>query len=189
MRKQFLVFFGGCILLFGCSKSSKNEFVPKDEWQKYMVNQIDSLLIINPTVVKNITTRDLVENEVLNLPITREKWMDELGAFLMVDFSTEKEKSKLQHSIDSAGKNSIENYYSNDTNAYLQSFSIHKTNNKIQLLQWQLKKRTFLMDRDVQMSYQPLKGYRIQINENALWNSPKQIEIFAEIQNNNDLRR
>jgi hypothetical protein len=45
------------------------------------------------------------------------------------------------------------------------------------------------MDRDVQMSYQPLKGYRIQINENALWNSPKQIEIFAEIQNNNDLRR
>jgi hypothetical protein len=96
MRKQFLVFFGGCILLFGCSKSSKNEFVPKDEWQKYMVNQIDSLLIINPSVVKNITTRDLVENEVLNLPISREKWMDELGAFLMVDFSTEKEKSKLQ---------------------------------------------------------------------------------------------
>lgn len=189
MRKQIFIYLGGCLLLFGCSKSSKNEFVPKDEWQKYMVGQIDSLLIINPTVNKNVTSKDLVENEVLKSPISKDKWMDELGAFLMVDFINEKEKSKLQHSIDSAGKNSIENYYSNDTNAYLQSFSIHKTNNVIQLLQWQLKKRTFLMDRDVQMSYQPLKGYRIQINENALWNSPKQIEIFAEIQNNNDLRR
>lgn len=176
-------------MLLGCTQSMENEFVPKDEWQSYMVKQIDSLMIQNSSVVKNITSQDQVENEVLNAPISKEKWMDELGAFLMVDFNKEKEKSKLQRSLDSAGKNTIENYYTNDTNAYLQSFSIHKTNNVIQLLQWQLKTRSFLMDRDVQMSYQPLKGYRIQINENALWNSPKQLEIFAEIQNNSDLRR
>jgi len=45
------------------------------------------------------------------------------------------------------------------------------------------------MDRDVEMSYQPKKGYRIQINENSMWKSPRIFEIFAEIENPEYLRR
>jgi hypothetical protein len=36
------------------------------------------------------------------------------------------------------------------------------------------------MDRWVEMAYQPLKGYRIRMKEDAAWSAPRDYEIFAE---------
>jgi len=55
--------------------------------------------------------------------------------------------------------------------------------NKIQLMQWTIKQRSWYMDRDVRVSFQPRQGYGVSVSENAIWSSSVVYEIFAEIGN------
>ncbi len=55
---------------------------------------------------------------------------------------------------------------------------------KIQLIQWTIKQRSWYMDRDVRISFQPRQGYGVSVSENAIWASPNSYEIFAEIGRN-----
>jgi hypothetical protein len=43
------------------------------------------------------------------------------------------------------------------------------------------------MDRDLRISFQPRKGYGIQVKENAIWSSEKSYEIYIEINNSDFL--
>jgi hypothetical protein len=54
---------------------------------------------------------------------------------------------------------------------------------KIDLMQWDIKQRSWYMDRDLRVSFQPRKGYGVRVSENAVWASPRAYEIFAEINN------
>jgi hypothetical protein len=52
------------------------------------------------------------------------------------------------------------------------------------LMQWTIKQRSWYMDRDVRISFQPRQGYGVSVKENAVWASPNSYEIFAEIGRN-----
>jgi len=54
-------------------------------------------------------------------------------------------------------------------------------------MQWTVIQRSWFMDRDLRISFQPRKGYGIQVNEDAIWASEKSYEIYIEINNSDFL--
>jgi len=187
MKKNLIYFVGIVLFAVACNSSEqKNEKLKyTDLWQIYMSNQIDTLTKANPSLIKTINQGD--EVETLNMDSVN--WTNELSGFLNIDFSKESTKNKYSLSTDSSGKISMIGFFANDTNVYIQSFEVTRINGKIDLLQWKTKTRSLLIDRDQVLAYQPGKGFRIQINENSLWASPKNIEIFGDIQNKAFLER
>ena len=188
MINKFLVLSLSVILAVGCSQEAKNEFVPKDEWQKFIYNDINALSNKNLNLNKSIAEKEKVENEKLD-SLKKEDWMNELEMFLSVNTEKELSSGSFDSSHDQSGKFRITNFYNKDSLASLQQFQIMRFENEVQLLSWKLRSRSWMMDRDVEMSYQPKKGYRIQVNENSMWKSPRSFEIFAEIENPEYLRR
>lgn len=174
-------------VIFGCNSnnqdSQKRNYT--DQWQQYISHQIDSLTIANPRLIKTINKGDQVET----LKIDSVDWNNELSGILAIDFSKEKKKVNYSESSDSTANISMKGYFAKDTNAFLQSFEITKVNGKIDLLVWKTKTRSFLIDRDQILAFQPGKGFRINIHENSLWAEPKDIEIFGDIQNKAFLER
>jgi len=187
MKKNLVYLTGIFLFAFSCnSGNQKNEKVKyTDLWQVYMSSQIDTLTKANPSLIKTINQGEEVET----LKMDSVNWANELGGFLNIDFSKESAKNKYAINTDSAGKISMIGFFAKDTNAYIQSFEVTRIDGKIDLLQWKTKTRSFLIDRDQVLAYQPGKGFRIQINENSLWASPKNIEIFGDIQNKAFLER
>ena len=157
----------------------------KDEWQKYMLNEINGLTKDNPNLTKTINLGDEVETRELDSV----NWFNELAGFLAIDFTKEKGRTQYSSSVDSNGRISMTSYYAKDTNALLQSFVITKINGKIDLLTWTTKLRSLMMDREQELAYQPGKGYRINIKENSMWGSPRTIEIFGDIHKKEFLER
>ncbi len=184
------IFFISLILaaFSSCNNDSKAVFVPKGQWQKFIYEDIQQLSKKNLTLNKTIAEGEKVENEKLD-SLDKEGWMTELEMFVSINTSKELASGQFDSSDDQSGKFRITNYYNKDTQSLLQQFQIMKFENNVQILSWKLKSRSWIMDRDVEMSYQPQKGYRIQVNENNMWNSPRNFEIFAEIENPEYLRR
>ena len=58
---------------------------------------------------------------------------------------------------------------------------------KIEIMQWTVIQRSWFMDRDLRISFQPRKGYGIRVIENAIWSSEKSYEIYIEINNSDFL--
>lgn len=149
-----------------------------DKWTAFMKSEIEKLSKSPVAITKDITEGESVERQVITLKSPSE-WDEELKGFLNFQTETELIKSKSSQTIDSNGMYHIARNSASDTNAYLQEFTVWKVKNEVQILTWKYKTRSFLMDRNVEMSYQPMKGYRLQIWENSVWSSPKQMEIFA----------
>jgi hypothetical protein len=187
MKKKLIYLTGIVLIVVACSSSDQKIEKTKytDLWQIYMSNQIDTLTKANPRLIKTINQGDEVET----LKMDSVNWGNELSGFLNIDFSKESTKNKYSLSTDSSGKISMIGFFAKDTNSYIQSFEVTRIDGKIDLLQWKTKTRSFLIDRDQVLAYQPGKGFRIQINENSLWASPKNIEIFGDIQNKAFLER
>ncbi len=170
--------------MIGLSACAKNEQTPasnpdsNDKWATFMKAEVVKLSKMPIVITKDITEGELVERQMDTLN-SQSEWEEELKGFL--NFPTESEliKSKSSQTIDSNGMYFIARNAAADTNAYLQEFTIWKVKNEVQILTWKYKTRSLLMDRNVEMSYQPMKGYRLQIWENSFWSSPKQMEIFA----------
>ena len=171
-----------------CNDSSEALFVPKGQWQKFIYKDIQKLSEKNLTLNKTIAEGEKVENEKLD-SLDNAAWMKELEMFMSVNTTKELSAGQFDSSDDQSGKFRITNFYNKDTLALLQQFQIMRFENNVQILSWKLKSRSWMMDRDVEMSYQPQKGYRIQVNENSMWKSPRNFEIFAEIENPEYLRR
>jgi len=187
MKKNLIYLIGIFVFAMSCNSSDqKNEKVKyTDLWQIYMSNQIDTLTKANPTLIKTINQGEEVET----LKMDSVNWANELSGFLNIDFGKESAKNKYTMNTDTAGKISMIGFFARDTNVYIQSFEVTRINGNIDLLQWKTKTRSLLIDRDQILAYQPGKGFRIQINENSLWASPKNIEIFGDIQNKSFLER
>jgi len=86
--------------------------------------------------------------------------------------------------VDSSGALKIVRFNAQDTAAELQELMVNYRKQKIQLIQWTIKQRSWYMDRDVRISFQPRQGYGVSVSENAIWASPNSYEIFAEIGRN-----
>ncbi|MCC7298522.1 MAG: hypothetical protein IT244_09330, partial [Bacteroidia bacterium] len=67
--------------------------------------------------------------------------------------------------------------------------NITRKNGRIELIEAKLKTRSFIVDRDTRLSYQPMKGYGIQMKENYLWSQARETEIFAEIDGSGFLKK
>ncbi len=174
------------LFLVACSDeeiSDRSQF--KDPWQKFILQEIDSLTKQNPKLTKTINLGDEVDTKVLDSV----DWFNELAGFLAIDFTKEQGRTKYSSSLDSNGKIAMTSYYAQDTNALLQSFVVTRINGQIDLLTWTTKLRSFMMDRQQELAYQPGKGYRMNIKENSLWGSPRTIEIFGDIHKKEFLER
>ena len=178
----------GGIGLTSCTKKeplsgSNSNPNSNDKWATFMEAEVVKLSKLPVVVTKDITEGEKVERQNVTLK-SKAEWEEELKGFLNFQTLKELEKSKSKETIDSNGMYHISRSAASDTNAYLQEFTVWKVKNEVQILTWKYKTRSLLMDRNVEMSYQPMKGYRLQIWENSFWSSPKQIEIFATFESN-----
>ncbi len=178
----------GGIGLTSCTKKeplsgSNSNPNSNDKWATFMEAEVVKLSKLSVVVTKDITEGEKVERQNVTLK-SKAEWEEELKGFLNIQTLKELEKSKSKETIDSNGMYHISRSAASDTNAYLQEFTVWKVKNEVQILTWKYKTRSLLMDRNVEMSYQPMKGYRLQIWENSFWSSPKQIEIFATFESN-----
>jgi hypothetical protein len=180
--KLHIVVTGLCITasILSCGKgpaktADKGDFPNLPE---FFTSEINALEAANPkvhrTVVRNEEPEDTQVDSV--------DWKEELSIFEMLDLSSPKENPRYSVSVDSSGNLKIATYSAFDSTRELQRVAITERNGKIELLEAFLKKRTFVVDRDTRLSYQPGKGYGIQIAENYIWSKPKTKEIFAEIE-------
>jgi len=169
--------------LSGSNSNPNSNPNSNDKWATFMEAEVVKLSKLPVVVTKDITEGEKVERQNVTLK-SQAEWEEELKGFLNFQTLKELEKSKSKETIDSNGMYHISRSAASDTNAYLQEFTVWKVKNEVQILTWKYKTRSLLMDRNVEMSYQPMKGYRLQIWENSFWSSPKQIEIFATFESN-----
>ena len=96
-------------------------------------------------------------------------------------------KSKVQPAYDTttdeSGALKIVRMNARDSTNELQELMVTYRKGKIELMQWTVIQRSWYMDRDLRISFQPRKGYGVQVKENAIWSSEKSYEIYIEINN------
>jgi hypothetical protein len=110
-------------------------------------------------------------------------WSNELEWVTAWSLQDAKRKCVYDETIDSSGALKIIRYNAQDSTAELQELMVNYRKNEIQLMQWTVRQRSWYLDRDLRISFQPKQGYGVWVNENAIWTSPNAYEIFAEIQN------
>ncbi|MBS3913076.1 MAG: hypothetical protein KG003_01120 [Bacteroidetes bacterium] len=140
--------------------------------------------------IKPVIHKTMVNNEdPMDVKMDSADWKEELSLFEMLDLRTAANEDKYTESVDSNGNLKIQRFSALDSNREIQSLSITYRNNEIELIEAFLKKRTFVVDRDTRMSYQPGKGYGIQLDENYIWSKPHTKEIFVELEPNGFLKK
>lgn len=183
MRILGLVFVS-VALLIGCGKDSHVEAAAEpDSFVRFAQNEIAWLQKVQPGMTKTVTEGEKVETESIDTL----DWNNELEAIRTWSVFALSKKSKTQPAydttIDESGPLKIERMNARDTAAELQELMVTYRKGKIDLMQWDIKQRSWYMDRDLRVSFQPRKGYGVRVSENAVWASPRAYEIFAEINN------
>lgn len=145
----------------------------------YFESQIATLLSEGYSIVRHTQSGEDLEQLRIDT-MTQELWERELHGFLNMAPKPHLKDTSFQFSIDSAGIYEIERIVAKDTLRELQEVSTIKVKGTVELMTWKVRKRALLMDRDMEFTYQPLKGYRIKMFEDAAWSRPKTQEIFAE---------
>lgn len=180
MRKFFLI--GLVISATACSISPEESNTPVSYYQKYFNDQIDSLMSGNYRVIRHTSEGEEVKQERLD-SMDVERWSQELRGFINASYIDSNDTTHYQYALDRSGRFEIRRFTAKDTMAPLQRWEETKVDGVIQLITWETQKRSVLMDRRVEMTYQPLKGYRVRMKEDAAWSAPRDYEIFAEFIN------
>lgn len=182
MNKLGFGLVGLCLMgLVACGESEGvKKVAEKDAFVAFAQEEIAWLQQSQPGLRKTVSKGEEVSTETLDSV----DWVNELewlSAWSLVESS---KKTKYDETVDTSGALKIVRFNAQDTAAELQELMVNYRKNKIQLMQWTIKQRSWYMDRDVRISFQPRQGYGISVNENAIWSSPKAYEIFAEIGRN-----
>ena len=177
---------GSC--LFGCGKDSHVDAAAEpDSFVRFAQNEIAWLQKVQPGMTKTVTEGEKVETESIDTL----DWNNELEAIRTWSVYAISKKSKMQPAydttIDESGPLKIERMNARDTAAELQELMVTYRKGKIEIMQWTVIQRSWFMDRDLRISFQPRKGYGIQVKENAIWSSEKSYEIYIEINNSDFL--
>jgi len=175
---------GAVLLLFlmmaGCGKDQWVDAAKEsDSFVRFAQNEILWLQKIQPGMRKTVTSGEDVSTETLDSV----EWSNELEMIRSWSVSEYRKKHTYDETVDSAGSLMIVRYNAQDTLAELQELMVTYRKGKIDLMQWDIKQRSWYMDRDLRVSFQPRKGYGVRVSENAVWASPRAYEIFAEINN------
>lgn len=187
VRMLFLMFVIGSFLM-GCGKDSHIDAAAEpDSFARFAQNEIDWLQKVQPGITKTVTAGEKVETEFLDSL----DWNNELEAIRTWSVFALAKKSKTQPAydttIDESGALKIVRMNARDTAAELQELMVTYRKGKIEIMQWTVIQRSWYMDRDLRISFQPRKGYGIQVIENAIWSSEKSYEIYIEINNSDFL--
>lgn len=169
--------------LISCGESeTQTKRTYSDQWQQFVSNEIDSLSLHKPKFDKTIFVdgecKETFKSDTVD-------WAQEMEVFLSIDVSKELSKHeyfKSENAQNKIGGMVYTEYTCKDTNAFLQVFTVVKNAGKINLIQWQTRERSFMIDRDRTMGYVPMKGIQIKVRENSLWSKPTTIEISGNIQ-------
>lgn len=169
-----------CVLIAGCGKDQWVDAAKEsDSFVRFAQNEILWLQKIQPGMRKTVTSGEDVSTETLDSV----EWSNELEMIRSWSVSEYRKKHTYDETVDSAGSLMIVRYNAQDTLAELQELMVTYRKGKIDLMQWDIKQRSWYMDRDLRVSFQPRKGYGVRVSENAVWASPRAYEIFAEINN------
>ncbi len=180
MRKIWLVGLG-VIALVACNDAdSPQNVAAEDGFVSFALKEIDWLQKSQPGLRKTVTKGDEVSTESMDTL----DWSNELEWVTEWSLTEAAKKSKYDETVDSSGALKIVRFNAQDTAAELQELMVNYRKQKIQLIQWTIKQRSWYMDRDVRISFQPRQGYGVSVSENAIWASPNSYEIFAEIGRN-----
>lgn len=180
MRKIWMVGLG-VIALVACNDAgSPQNVAAEDGFVSFALNEIDWLQKSQPGLRKTVTKGDEVSTESMDTL----DWSNELEWVTEWSLTEAAKKSKYDETVDSSGALKIVRFNAQDTAAELQELMVNYRKQKIQLIQWTIKQRSWYMDRDVRISFQPRQGYGVSVSENAIWASPNSYEIFAEIGRN-----
>lgn len=171
----------GVIALVACNDAgSPQNVAAEDGFVSFALNEIDWLQKSQPGLRKTVTKGDEVSTESMDTL----DWSNELEWVTEWSLTEAAKKSKYDETVDSSGALKIVRFNAQDTAAELQELMVNYRKQKIQLIQWTIKQRSWFMDRDVRISFQPRQGYGVSVSENAIWASPNSYEIFAEIGRN-----
>lgn len=180
MRKIWMVGLG-VIALVACNDAdSPQNVAAEDGFVSFALKEIDWLQKSQPGLRKTVTKGDEVSTESMDTL----DWSNELEWVTEWSLTEAAKKSKYDETVDSSGALKIVRFNAQDTAAELQELMVNYRKQKIQLIQWTIKQRSWYMDRDVRISFQPRQGYGVSVSENAIWASPNSYEIFAEIGRN-----
>jgi len=169
-----------CLMIAGCGKDQWVDAAKEsDSFVRFAQNEILWLQKTQPGMRKTVTSGEDVSTETLDSV----EWSNELEMIRSWSVSEYRKKHTYDETVDSAGSLMIVRYNAQDTLAELQELMVTYRKGKIDLMQWDIKQRSWYMDRDLRVSFQPRKGYGVRVNENAVWASPRAYEIFAEINN------
>ena len=177
MRNLYI--FLGLGFLLSCSNSQEEKNTGKSVYSRYFDAQIDTLLLQDMGVLKHTTEGEEVEQVQLD-SMTDERWRQELRGFVNAVYVDTGDTANYFYAVDESGKFQIRRLIAKDTLAPLQRWEEMRVNGAIQLITWETQKRSVLIDRRIEMTYQPLKGYRIRMQEDAAWARPRSYEVFAE---------
>jgi len=171
----------GVIALVACNDAgSPQNVAAEDGFVSFALKEIDWLQKSQPGLRKTVTKGDEVSTESMDTL----DWSNELEWVMEWSLTEAAKKSKYDETVDSSGALKIVRFNAQDTAAELQELMVNYRKQKIQLIQWTIKQRSWYMDRDVRISFQPRQGYGVSVSENAIWASPNSYEIFAEIGRN-----
>ena len=171
----------GVIALVACNDAgSPPNVAAEDGFVSFALEEIDWLQKSQPGLRKTVTKGDEVSTESMDTL----DWSNELEWVTEWSLTEAAKKSKYDETVDSSGALKIVRFNAQDTAAELQELMVNYRKQKIQLIQWTIKQRSWFMDRDVRISFQPRQGYGVSVSENAIWASPNSYEIFAEIGRN-----
>ena len=169
-----------CLMMAGCGKDQWVDAAKEsDSFVRFAQNEILWLQKIQPGMRKTVTSGEDVSTETLDSV----EWSNELEMIRSWSVSEYRKKHTYDETVDSAGSLMIVRYNAQNTLAELQELMVTYRKGKIDLMQWDIKQRSWYMDRDLRVSFQPRKGYGVRVSENAVWASPRAYEIFAEINN------
>lgn len=177
MRNYIII--GLFSLATACTTSPEENEVSKSHYQRYFKLQIDTLMAEKYGVLRHTSEGDEVKQERLD-SMSEARWNQELRGFVNAQYVDLKDTAVFYYSMDQSGKFEIRRFTAKDTLAPLQRWEEMKVDGVTQLITWETQKRSVLMDRRVEMTYQPLKGYRVRMQEDAAWAAPRDYEIFAE---------
>ena len=175
MRK--LLYVLGFGLIAACSPSNPES--EKSFYAQYFESQIDSLLSENYGLLRHTSEGEEVEQERLDT-MHVDLWERELRGFLNAENPNISDTANYQYAVDTAGRFEIRRLSAKDSTADLQFWEETRVDGAIQLITWRVQKKSVLIDRYFEMTYQPMKGYRIKMKEDAAWASAREYEIFAE---------
>ncbi|MEY4627637.1 MAG: hypothetical protein RL003_1609 [Bacteroidota bacterium] len=180
MRKLWMVGLGVIALVTCNDAGSPQNVAAEDGFVSFALKEIDWLQKSQPGLRKTVTKGDEVSTESMDTL----DWSNELEWVTEWSLTEAAKKSKYDETVDSSGALKIVRFNAQDTAAELQELMVNYRKQKIQLIQWTIKQRSWYMDRDVRISFQPRQGYGVSVSENAIWASPNSYEIFAEIGRN-----